>query len=405
MHRCGAILLKHVLVHEEGASLGRSCPCGGTFLDKRCQPKSILTVLGPVRLVRMRQRYNRCKAWRVPGDMVLDVVKTGFSPGLRRMMAKTGATVCFDKARDFIGELAAIRVTDKDAERIAEAIGADIARRDEQEVEAVLAGHEPELSVSPSTLYIASDGTGVPVLKSESAGRRGKAADGTARTREVKLGALFTQSTRDKKGNPLRERFSTQYVGKIESVESFGPRLYTTALHKGLAQAGRVVVIGDGAPWIWNLAAEHFPEAGQIVDFYHAKEHLGSLAKILFPDDEDSRKTWLNPLCDQLWQGKIEALLSELRLWRTRGKKKIELDKTIGYFEKNQSRMCYAEFRQQGLFIGSGVVEAGCKSLIGLKLKQSGMHWTVRGANSIIALRCCIESGKFEDYWESRRAA
>jgi len=405
MHRCGAITLEHLLEHEDGSSLGRACECGGRFVDSKRRPKTIRSVLGKVHLTRTVQRCNRCDRWRVPGDVALDVERTGYSPGLRRMMAKTGAEVCFDKARDFIFELAGVRVTDKDVERIAEAIGEDIAGKEEAKIEAAMRGEEPDIEESPSTLYITSDGTGVPILRRDTEGRKGKASDGIARTREVKLGAIFTQTTVNDDGDPIRDHRSTTYVGKVEEAESFGHRLYAEAEHRGLRGAGRVVVIGDGAPWIWNLADMHFPGAIQIVDYYHAAEHLGDIAKVLFPDDAERRNTWLERIKEKLWEGDISSLLFKLGTLRVRGKKKDTIRRAIAYFEKNQKRMRYDEFRIKGLFIGSGVVEAGCKCLIGGRLKQSGMHWSVRGANAIIALRCCIQSARFESYWESRRVA
>jgi len=162
---------------------------------------------------------------------------------------------------------------------------------------------------------------------------------------------------------------------------------------------------GDGAPWLWNLADLHFGKAIQILDFYHASEHLGNISKHLYPEDEISRKRFMKRLCENLWNGKFDEVISSLRSLKMRVKKKKELDNTISYFGNNRHRMRYDEFRRLGLFVGSGVIEAGCKNLIGQRLKQSGMHWSVRGANSFIALRCCIESGNFEDYWESRRTA
>ena len=216
---------------------------------------------------------------------------------------------------------------------------------------------------------------------------------------------MFTQSSVDEEGRPVRDPGSTTYVGRIEGVDPFGDRLYAEATRRGLGRAQRAVVLGDGAPWIWNLADLHFPEAIQIVDFYHAAEHLGELARALYPEDEKKRKSWYKRMRRKLKKGKVAAIVKELRDLKFRGKKKESADKTACYLEKNQERMRYDEFRRQGLFIGSGVVEAGCKSVIGKRLKQSGMHWSVRGANSIIALRCCIESGRFEDYWEERQAA
>lgn len=408
MHHCGAITLEHLLGHEDGSSLRRECDCGGRFVDKRRRSKTIRTVLGEVRLTRTVQRCNRCHRWRVAEDEVLDVVNTGFSPGVRRMMAMTGAEVCFDRARDLILELGGIRVTDKDVERVSEAIGEDVARWEQRQIEAAFKKDEETKSDIPKTpplLYITTDATGVPVVRRETEGRRGKGVDGVARHRDAKLGAVFTQTATDAEGNPVRDPQSTTYVGGIETSEDFGLRLYVEARQRGLETAGRVVIIGDGAPWIWNLADLHFPHAVQVVDYYHAAEHLGKLSRLLYSDDEARRKHWYKRMRKKLSKGKVGTIICELRRLKVRGQKKQEVAREIAYFENNRRRMRYHTFRKQRLFIGSGVVEAGCKMVIGKRLKQSGMHWSVRGANAIIALRCCIESGEFETYWESRCAA
>ena len=403
MHRCGASILQYLVDYEDGSALERRCSCGGSFVDRKRRPKRIRTVVGQICPVRTVQRCDGCGRWRVAEDVVLDVVGTGFSPGLRRMMAKTGAELCFDKARDLIQELSGLSVTDKQVERVAETVGEQIAREQERRVELAMSGQDGPCSHSPSTLYIATDGTGVPVLRTESEGREGKSNDGVARTREVKLGAIFTQTTVNEHGMPQRDPLSTTYVGKIESADSFGPRLYAEALRRGLTSAKRVAFIGDAAAWIWNLADFHFPGACQIIDYYHAAEHLGELSRLLFPDDEQRKSQWLELVCDKLWHGKLSSVISELRALPVRGKKKALVQKQIAFFIKNRKRMRYERFRNQGLFIGSGVVEAGCKTVIAARLKRSGMHWSVRGANAIIALRCCLESGDFDDFWESRQ--
>lgn len=405
MHRCGAIVIERLLEHEDGQSLGSACECGGTYRDKNRRGKKIRTVLGQGRLSRTIQQCDHCGKWRVPADIVLDVERTGFSPGIRRMMAKTGSMVSFDRARDLLLDLAGVRVTDKEVERVAEAVGADIQASHAAETDRTMQGRSPQTTESPKTLYLAADGTGVPVLRKETEGRKGKAADGIARTREVKLGAVFTQTGVDEKGNPTRDENSTTYIGQIQNAEAFGESLFAEAKNRGSGNAETLVVLGDGAPWIWNLADSYYPRAVQIVDYYHAREHLCNLAKIVFPGDEEKRKSWIESLTERLKVGDIEAIIARLERMACAGKKGEAIRKEIGYFEKNKHRMRYHEFRQKGLFIGSGVIEAGCKSIIGQRLKQSGMHWSVRGANSIIALRCCIESGRFEEYWENRRAA
>jgi len=326
------------------------------------------------------------------------------------MMAKLGAEVCFDKARELLGELAGITVTAKEVERWAEGIGDDIGKKGEAGRLDATAGQtpdrpSPETGEAAPTLYIAMDGTGIPVVRKETQGRTGKAPDGIARTREVKLGAVFTQTGNDQDGKPVRDRASTSYVGKIEKAEAFGPRVYTEACRRGLCHTATAVILGGGAPWIWNLADEYFPGAIQILDYYHAKEHLGDLSKILYPADAHQQNTWMNRMTERLWNGDIRGLIANLWAERTKRNQKAAIETVIGYFEKNRHRMRYGTFREAGLFIGSGVIEAGCKAVIGKRLKQSGMHWSVRGANAIIALRCHIESERFDGYWKDRCAA
>jgi len=379
---------------------------------KRCD-KTFLTVLGDVRIRRRIQRCGGCGAWRAAEDELLDMVRTGFSPGVRRIMARTAEEMPFDKARMVMWELARIRVTAKDVERKAEEIGAHIHQlSDERRREVFSGAARPEAAVdgedggkAPEVLYVAADGTGVPVVKPETEGRKGKGSDGMARTREAKLGAVFTQTGVNEKGEPVRDPASTSYIGRIESVEIFGSRLYAEAVRRGMHLARRVVVIGDGAVWIWNLAQLHFPGALQIVDYYHAAEHLWQLARVLFRQDDGLRKVWCDRMKDSLWAGDIEQLIGKLLAMPLTGADKQARDKEVAYYETNKERMRYATFRAKGLFIGSGVIEAGCKSLVGQRLKRSGMRWTVNGANAILALRCCVASGRFEDYWEDRRAA
>ena len=220
-------------------------------------------------------------------------------------------------------------------------------------------------------------------------------------------GCVFTQTGVDDQGRPVRDEASTTYVGAIEIAEDFGFRIYTEAYNRGWDRATIRVVMGDGSHWIWNLADRHFPGAIQIVDLYHAREHLWDLARKLYPADEAAQKRWVRHKLDWLENGKIEKLVAALRKTAD-SVTNPELVKTITieaeYFDSNRNRMRYPEFRQKNLFVGSGVIEAGCKAVIGSRLKQSGMFWTVRGANAIIALRCCCISGKFETYWEERAA-
>jgi hypothetical protein len=300
--------------------------------------------------------------------------------------------------------LAGLSVTTKAVERTAEAIGADIEVRQQRQLEQAMQLNLPiPLGRRIPILYVEMDGTGIPVVHKETEGRAGKQDDEPAHTREVKLGCVFTQTTVDEEGYPLRDEDSTTYVGAIESCEEFGRRLYAEAWRRGWARAEKKVVLGDGSEWIWNQAALHFPDAIFIVDLYHSREHLGTLAAKLYPQDEPARKRWIMVEKSRLDDGKIEGIVASLHALRAAHpdlEKDIETE--ANYFDGNKERMRYAEFRQQGLFVGSGVIEAGCKTVIG-RLKRSGMFWTVRGANAIIALRCCQISGNSRTTWEARR--
>lgn len=174
-----------------------------------------------------------------------------------------------------------------------------------------------------------------------------------------------------------------------------------------MVRARKKVIIGDGAEWIWNLVAEHFQDAVQIVDLYHARQHLWEVTRQLYPNDEVHQKAWMKTHQRRLLdKGKIEKLVGALRSIHTSNAQVAEkIRAEADYFEGNAERMCYPKFRRQHLFVGSGVIEAGCKTMIGSRLKQSGMFWTVRGANAILALRANRFSGRFEQYWENRSIA
>jgi hypothetical protein len=322
------------------------------------------------------------------------------------MQALVGQAAPFDHGRQQMKLLADLEVTTKAVERTAEAIGEDIASREQVEIQQAMQLHLPVILGEPiPILYVEMDGTGVPVVNKETVDRQGKTEGQPAHTREAKLGCVFTQTTWDKEGYAIRDPASTTYVGAIETAEEFGKRIYLEAWKRGWNRAKKKVVIGDGAEWIWNIAAQHFPGAIQIVDLFHARQHLWDLARKIYPNQEAKQRRWMMIHQDMLDEGKIEDLVAALRSIDSSTPElaeKIRIE--IGYFANNAERMRYPKFRGQHLFVGSGVIEAGCKTIIGSRCKQSGMFWTVRGANAILALRCCHFNGRFEDYWEVRRA-
>lgn len=409
LHQAGADALSELLRYDAPAAQHRSapCPCGQSAPYRGLRTKTVLTAVGPAQLQRPYFLCSHCHTGQFPCDAQLDVEDTELSPGVRRMLALVGQASPFDQGREHMKLLAGLEVTTKAVERTTEAMGEDIAARQQPEIHAA---HQLDLPIpggdSIPVMYVEMDGTGVPVVRAEREGRVGKTAGQPARTREVKLGCVFTQTTTNDEGYAVRDDASTTYTGAIETAEAFARRIYSEAWYRGYGRARTRVVLGDGAEWIWNLCQLCFPEAIQIVDLYHARQHLWDLARQLHPNDPAVQKRWLMRKLDKLENGKIEKLVELLRLTAEQNPALREPCETEAkYFEKNAKRMRYPDFRKQGLFIGSGVIEAGCKTVVGSRLKQSGMFWTVRGANAIIALRCNRLSGRFEDYWEARRTA
>src|ERR1022692_4919245 len=191
------------------------------------------------------------------------------------MQAIVGQEAPFDHGRRQMKLLADLEVTTKAVERTAEAIGADIAAREQAEIQRAVQLDLPVILGKPiPILHVQMDGTGVPVVKKETLGRQGKIEGQPSHTREVKLGCVFTKTTWDHEGFAIRDADSTTYVAAIETAEEFGKRIYLEAWKRGWRRAVKKVVIGDGAEWIWNIADLQFPGAIQIVDLYHARQHL-----------------------------------------------------------------------------------------------------------------------------------
>lgn len=382
-----------------------TCPHGHPARSVSDRRKLLMTVVGPVEIWRRYYYDAACKHGWCLKDRILEVEDTMFSPGLRNMMAYVGSKAPFKEGEEDLRGLASLRIPAKSIERLCSLIGRQAEEyRWKQKRGSDLRGLDQRKK--GKTMYIAYDGTGIPVLKRETEGRKGKGKDGEAKTREVKVGCIFTQTRVDEDGYPIRDEVSTSYIGACENVEEFRRRIAHEAEVRGMCHALRVCVIGDGAPWIWALADELFPTAIQIIDLYHAREHYCEVAHIVFPDKSTQGKRWREKRKKELNDGNVRAVVRAIARLTPRTKHAQQIcEKAIAYFQRNARRMRYAYFRSLGLFVGSGVVEAGCKTLVGKRLKQSGMHWTVQAANHIITLRCLFLSNLWEDFWEDRKAA
>jgi len=399
----GRSVLEPLLAADAGYRGPRTgCGAGHQARFAGYRATTVDTVLGPVALRRAWYHCASCGHGFAPRDQELGTAGQTMSPGLRKMTARAAAAVPFAAAARLAGELAGITLTGRRAGRRAEADGRAAAAVIQARAEAITAGQViplPPAGPLPDKLYLAIDGTGVPMVAAETAGRAGKAEDGRARTREVKMAVAFTQTALDGNGRPVRDPGSSSYLATFAAAPAFGILMAAEARRRGAGHIRQLTILGDGAPWIWNLATQHFPAATQIVDLYHAREHLHELANLAARLLAGHRDEWLAARLAELDAGDIPALLAAGRDLKFTGSLAGERDKALHYFDTNATRMHYAWYRSLGLFVGSGVVEAGCKSIIGQRLKLSGMRWTQNGATGILTLRCHEASDQWDQIW------
>ena len=390
--------------HADAVGPTRPCPqCQQPARYAGRRPATVTTVLGPLTLTRAYYHCAACGTGACPRDRALGLADTSLSPGVTRMVGAVGARVSFAEGAALLRDLAGLAVPASHVERTAEALGRAVAADEHAVVEA-----QPPAA---PTMYLGMDGTGIPMRLAALAGRRGKQPDGTAKTREVKLCTVWTAEARDAEGRPMRDPGSVSYSAAIESAAAtagpaarsspFALRVDREAQRRGFDHAPRRVVLGDGAVWIWNVAEEACPGAIHIVDLFHAKEHLATRATAIFGAPGDLATAWTHARYAELDAGHLRRLVRALR---TQLPTTPTVAQDIHYFFRNRRRMRYPAFRAQGLCVSTGVLEAGCRTAIGTRLKRSGMHWTLAGADAIIALRCAILSGRFEDFWERRAA-
>ena len=302
------------LLSADPGHRGPQVPCGNGHEAEfiAYQDKVAGTALGPVTLSRAWYHCAACKHGLAPRDTELGVAGESMSPGLRAMNDTAAAAGPFAKAAGLLEDLAGVSLTVKRVERAAEASGTAQAAA-VRERSALIAGRElvplPPSPV-PDMLYGAIDGTGVTMTAKETAGRDGKGEDGRARTREVKLAVFFTQDEIDDDGYPVRDRGSSSYIATFEPASVFGDMVKAEGIRRGADHVRQLTILGDGAAWIWNIAASKFPEATQIVDLFHAREHLHDLARQLEFMLLDRKDQWLAARLEDLDYGDIDGIVA-----------------------------------------------------------------------------------------------
>jgi hypothetical protein len=354
--------------------------------------KAMLLTLGWITLRRTYFYSAQREEGRFPLDSALGLVDS-YSPGAARWMCRAAAlSGSYQAASQDLLTYASLEIDARQIQRMVTQMAPSMTQWREAQ--------GPVFNPAAGDIFcIGTDGTGAPMRRKELRGRKGK--NGRARTREVKVGTIFTHRKPDPDQRPERDYDSTTYIADIVSAKEFGTRLRAEAIRRGIAKAKTTVFLGDGARWVWELARINFPDAICILDYYHACEHLTLLSQALYGEGSALAKKRYRQWRKALLKDKIAGIIAQATAdLPARPQRRKPAKKQIGYFQRNQSRMLYQTFRQAGYFIGSGVVEAGCKTVVGQRLKQSGMLWSRKGASHLLTVRCALLSGWFESFWK-----
>lgn len=393
------------------------CRCGRKARFVNYRPRGIITQHGLVEVKRAYYHCRHCKTGQVPWDREQQVSDLAWSPRVKALVSDVAARLPYKEAVGVLERLAGLKVEESGAERIVAEVGGRLRAEDAEQ----MAGYDcaeiiPLVSRPPKRLYVSMDGTSAHI-------------DGS--WHEVKTGVVY-EATPGRDG--LDQACGQRYVAAQEPAAQFGQRLYVEAAQGGVEYAKEVVVVGDGAEWIWNLAAHHYPQAVEVLDCWHACEHIYDLARVYYAppptrskqanaaaDDAggstgyaagkrteltDQGKRWARDHCRWLMQRGPGTLLGALRRMKPKTEaQRAALTHERAYFARNRDRMQYARYRESGLMIGSGPVEAACKSVVGARLKRAGMRWSSPGADAILAIRTALLSDHHDRIDTAARAA
>ena len=376
-------------VAEDASRPGEKCTCG--------VERQVDSVFGVLKVRRNYYYSLSAGGGRYPLDEALGLIE-GSTPMLARLMTRAGAQSGFAGAAEDLRVYGGVQVEGRQIHRMLQQTGPAMHRAWEGLPAAALTAPLP-------VLYVSVDGTGVPMVPEALIGRAGKQADGSAKTREIKLGCVFTQHATDTEGQPLRDPSSTTYLCGLDSAEDFGGRLRQEAIRRGMGKSKKVVFLGDGAAWVWEIGRVNFPQAVEILDCFHGREHLTELVEAILGADCPRMSQRVESWESWLWEGQVDRITQAAgRHIRREGACDAQQAQTqLAYFQRNRWRMRYGLFRRQGLFIGSGVVEAGCKTVVGQRAKQSGMRWSEGGVLNVLHTRCALLGGQFDQCWDNAR--
>ena len=362
-----------------------SCACGHLAAYQRQRKAQVTTLLGPIHIWRSDYLCAACGRGQHPLDAQLQFCAGSRSAALDELLALLGATQdSFVQAAEVLERLTLVHVSANSVREATEHLGALLLEQPAQPVAhpPVSVLSPPPATAVPSRLYITLDGVLAHLRE------RGWS--------EIKVGCCYQTCTRVDRKRPEQldiRTHSPSYVTALEEAREFGWRLWEEAVRRGVIAADEVVVLGDGAHWIWNIAETHFARATQILDWYHASEYVWNAASAIWGEASAERAAWAHAQLDLLWEGKVAEVLVELEQYRERGE---AVEAAVSYYTEHQTRMNYASYRARGLQIGSGSVESACKQLVSARLKQAGMIWQASGAEAVAVVRAWLKSERWE---------
>lgn len=370
-----------------------TCPCGASATFQRLRSATVTTLLGRLTYSRATYSCATCKSGHAPLDHQLQVAAGSFSLGLQELLTLLGATqASFAQAATVLERLCLVRVCPNSVRAATQEVGALLVDHTQEAARAVQEQAEmpsPQTGV-PSRLYISMDGVVVHCR--------------TTGWRELKTGCIYTTRAHRSRRAPLAQVLRMEqpsYTASLAEAAPFGFQLCVEALRRGVEVADEVIVIGDGAHWIWNLAEQHFPQATQIVDWYHASHYVWNAATSLHGEGTAARARWAKEQLDALWEGHLDDVLAALE---GHAGDEGAVDAAISYYRTHAGRMDYPSYRARNLQIGSGTIESTCKHLISARLKQAGMIWSERGAEGVAAVRAWLKSERWQEAMELRPA-
>lgn len=379
------------------------CPVCGGPLTRRTpdHARTYQTRFGEVTIRRLRGWCRRCRVWRFPADHALGLSQAGSaSPSVQEMAALVASKMPVDQASAVIERLTGVKLPratlDREARRQGQRAEEQRTHLDEQMRQAQGATQMQPLPELPFTLIIQLDAWNI--RERDDWGQTGKcrrAGQEPQRWHWVYGGTCFRLDQRVASNRGRARILSRGTVMTRHGVDGLRAQLLAEAQRHGLAQAAKVLVVADGAVWIWNLAADRFPQAQQRLDYYHASQHLWAVAHALHPDDPTGARAWVQPMLKQLQRGRAPALLKDLRhlVKRLRKKKRAAVQAELSYLESHQARMDYGAARRAGEPQGSGSMESTCRQYQ-CRFKRPGQFWSCAGDEALMCL---------ETFWRNHR--